>query len=187
MKTLYTILFFTISFFISAQEANKFRFGIDTGLVPSKGFTVGIEPKFNISDIMNVGLKISTGSFTETINECDFTKTQFSIMGTYDYYFDVTNSRFVPFAGAGLGIAGTTFDKFDTSNSADSSGFSEMIRLGFEFGKFRLALSYDIVPSTTIQSSYYDSFLNQTITTDYTIKNSYFGISTGFYFGGGKW
>ena len=49
-----------------------------------------------------------------------------------------------------------------------------MIRGGIELGKLRLAFEYNIIPKTDFESGG-------------SISNSYFGVSIGFYVGGGKW
>jgi hypothetical protein len=54
-----------------------------------------------------------------------------------------------------------------------------LLRGGFEWGKFRMGLEYNLVPKSTLQDT---SGNNRG-----TISNSYLGIHLGFFVGGGKW
>ena len=52
--------------------------------------------------------------------------------------------------------------------------FGGLIRAGFELGKLRLAASYNLIGKSDLGEGV-------------EVKNSYLGISLGFYLGGGKW
>lgn len=117
-----------------------------------------------------------------------------SVMGstllTGDYYFTKGESLFAPFIGGGIGryrimniqvaeVSGQT-----QSTDASITYLSErkpggVIRVGFEYGHFRMAADYNIVASSTLV----DIYNNRIGTTG----NNYLNLSLGFYFGGGHW
>ncbi|MFT4610708.1 MAG: hypothetical protein ACJA1H_000065 [Glaciecola sp.] len=177
MKNL--LLFITIitfSFNSNAQEKDKFRFGIDLGYVFANGgggLLFDLEPKFNITDNSNVGLRIGVASSVADIEDSINFDINGNILGTYDHYFG-SNKSIVPFLGGGLGvfILGGSDDINDDGFAGTQIG--GMVRGGIELSKFRIALEYNIIPKS-------DLVIGQ------SVKNSYFGASIGFYIGGGKW
>lgn len=178
-----------------SQKEGGFRVGLDLGYtVPSDGgggVLFSIEPKYNIKDNMNVGLRIGAAAMVRDIKEEGSTTSakisaNGSYVGTYDYYFNNSGGSFVPYVGGGIGyysIANVEFDDVETDTEViglDASGkIGGLIRGGFEWGKFRMGLEYNIVPSSKLQNSSGDNIG--------TITNSYLGIHLGFYIGGGKW
>ena len=173
MKKLFTIIFLVLGILsINGQEEDEFRIGLDLGYVFEEGgggMLFNIEPKYNITDNSNIGIRFGTaGSSSDFDTELD---ANLSILGTYDYYFYNGQSSASPFLGGGLGyyILG---EVDNTVNLGEQ--FGAIIRGGVEFGKFRLALEYNILPKTDLE-------LGE------SIKNSYLGASIGFYVGGGKW
>ncbi|MFT5216372.1 MAG: hypothetical protein ACI83H_001494 [Glaciecola sp.] len=161
---------------LSAQEKGKVRVGIDLGYVFAKdggGALFNLEPKYNLTDNSNIGLRLGTSaSVSDSENEID---SNLGFLGTYDYYFNQGTSSVAPFLGVGLGayILGELKGGSGLS-AALGSQFGGMIRGGFELGKFRLALEYNIIPKSDLEIGE-------------SIDNSYFGASIGFYVGGGKW
>ena len=150
---------------MNGQEEGKFRVGLDLGYVSAHGGGVlfHIEPKYNITDNSNIGLRLGVTTDTGIWGDSSA-----SILGTYDYYFNSGNPVISPFLGAGLGLF--AFDKTTLFGPKISyEKFGGLIRGGVEIGKFRITLEYNIIPKS-----------------EYT-KNSYFGASIGFYVGGGKW
>ena len=160
---------------ISGQEKEKFRMGLDLGYVFAKeggGGLFSLEPKYNLSDNSNIGLRFgAAASVSELGDEVD---ASINVLATYDFYFNSENSSTSPFLGAGLGwyILGDV--NYLEYSSSLGNQFGAMIRGGIEFGKFRLALEYNILPKSNLEYGQ-------------SIKNSYFGASIGFYVGGGKW
>tara|TARA_R110002126_G_scaffold60603_3_gene157573 strand:- start:1710 stop:2303 length:594 start_codon:yes stop_codon:yes gene_type:complete len=178
----------------NAQKEGGFRVGLDLGYtVPSNGgggVLLSIEPKYNIKDNMNVGLRIGSAAMVRDINTDNNNTTakisaNGSYVGTYDYYFNGSGSTFVPYIGGGAGyytIANVEFDDNNggTPDNLDASGkFGGLVRGGFEWGKFRMGLEYNLVPKSNLQDS------NGANTGK--VSNSYLGIHLGFYVGGGKW
>lgn len=179
----------------TAQEKGKFRVGLDLGYtIPSGGgggILLSLEPKYNIKDNMNVGLRIGSAAmarnFTGNGAEAKATlSASGSYLATYDYYFKGSSS-FVPYVGAGAGIYTLANAEFSASATTPASTdkldatskFGGLLRTGFEWGKFRMGLEYNIVPKSNLQ--------NLAGVTTRTAQNSYLGIHLGFYVGGGKW
>jgi hypothetical protein len=185
------IAFFCVSGY--AQKEGGFRVGLDLGVVPTNGgggVLFSLEPKYNIKDNMNVGLRIGIAAIVRDINDSGSTTSakvaaNGSYVATYDYYFNGAGKSFVPYIGAGAGyysIANVEFDDTDNSDNVmvDATGkMGGLVRGGFEWGKFRMGLEYNLVPESTLQDI---NGNNQG-----TVANSYVGIHLGFYVGGGKW
>ena len=167
-----------------AQEQNKFRVGLDFGYVMPDGgggILLAIEPKYNVADNMNIGLRFESAAMAKNITtggvdvEADLAASA-SYLGTFDYYFHNGSSSFAPFMGAGVDystLANLGFEELGPGEIEVDGKFGGLIRAGFELGKFRLAASYNLIGKSEIEGA--------------EIKNSYFGISLGFYLGGGKW
>lgn len=176
-----------------SQKEGGFRVGLDAGFVPSSGgggALFSVEPKYNIADNMNIGLRMGVAAKVKNFNFSDSSTStkgsaSNSYVATFDYYFKSSEKNFVPYLGAGVGyynIANVEFDDTDNSNdfNADASGkLGGLVRGGFEWGKFRMGLEYNLVPESTFQ----DISGND----KGTVANSYVGIHLGFFVGGGNW
>lgn len=191
------ILLFAFAGTVSAQEKGKFRVGLDLGYtVPAAGgggMLFYLEPKYNIQDNMNIGLRIGGAAMFRDLvyfsSNDDFSaKVAFnaSYVLTYDYYFKTEGSNFAPFVGAGLGWAtfasveaDSTQDPDDFGGLSSNSAFAPVLRAGFEAAKFRLSLDYNFAPKSDLQNSQ-GTIIGET-------ANAYLGIAIGFYVGGGKW
>jgi hypothetical protein len=185
---------FCVSSTVYSQIERKFRVGLDLGYtIPSNGgggVLFSLEPKYNLTDNMNVGLRIGSAAMIrdiETDGESATAKISAngSYVGTYDYYFNKSGSTFVPYVGGGVGYYSTASVEFDsatavTDSALDASGkIGGLIRGGFEWSKFRMGVEYNLIPKSELQS-----ISGAKIG---TISNSYIGIHLGFYVGGGKW
>lgn len=178
---------------IYAQEEGKFRLGLDVGYaIPDGegGILVALEPKYNIANNMNVGLRVEGAALAKDVNSNEFSTEaegtfNVSVLGTFDYYFNTSStSSFAPFIGGGLGYYALTDVEINDNDFTNQvtiereteveDKFGGLIRAGVEWGKFRLAASYNIVG---------DSDLGNGV----DVNNSYVGLSLGFYAGGGKW
>jgi outer membrane protein X len=179
-------LFLTLFFSTArAQDQGKFRVNLDAGLATfpeGNGVYFGFEPKYNITDNMNIGLKISFLSDSKDLDFGDFGAENYEsnsigIALTFDYYFnELTNSAFTPFIGGG--IQNISFADEDFGAPESELTFGALLRAGFEWRKLRLALEYNIIPKAE-----YEDFDGN----DFSISNSYIGIGIGFFIGGGKW
>ena len=178
-----------------SQKEGGFRVGLDLGYtIPSNGgggVLFSIEPKYNIKDNMNVGLRIGAAAMVRDIKTDENENTSAKIsangsyVGTYDYYFNASGKSFVPYLGAGAGYYSIANVEINDGNNnedvaLDANGkMGGLLRGGFEWGKFRMGLEYNLVPKSTLQDI---NGANKG-----TISNSYLGIHLGFFVGGGKW
>lgn len=185
------LLMLTVVQVSQAQEQGKFRVGLDLGYtMPDGGGGVlfAIEPKINIADNMNVGIRFESAAMAKNVEvgpvsaEASLTASM-SYSGTFDYYFNSGSSSFAPFVGAGMGYSSLGSIGFDINDIEEAEGdadlevdgkFGGLLRAGFEAGKFRLAATYNLIGKTDLGEGA-------------EVKNSYLGISLGFYLGGGKW
>ncbi|MDR2816094.1 MAG: hypothetical protein LBB62_05260 [Proteiniphilum sp.] len=165
----------------NAQEAGKFRGGLDFGYTIPKGgggIMAALEFKYNLKDNMNVGLRFEDAFMAKELGE---TAAKISgntaYLGTFDYYLNSGTSNFAPFVGAGAGY----YQQANLAVTENQSGvavdgkFGGLLRTGFEYKRFRLAATYNLVPASKIDG------------TTLKVANSYFSISAGFYLFGGKW
>ncbi len=106
---------------------------------------------------------------------------------TFDQYLGQANSKFQPFIGGGLSyykLSGVsdiaTQDNPNVNFTSDTKIKGQiglLLRGGFESGKFRLGLEYNFIPKSDLQIPN-GEILGR-------VKDSYFGVSLGFTFGGG--
>ncbi|MCI4443749.1 MAG: hypothetical protein JHC39_09645 [Lentimicrobium sp.] len=176
-----------------SQEKGRFRFGLDFGYVPTGGGGGGMisfEPKYNLTNNMNVGLRMGVAGVARDVQASGGQVTSAkisgigSLVGTYDYYIHIGSLSLVPYLGVGLGyysIANVeTEGSSYTSPVASTSEMGGLIRGGIEWGKLRVGVEYNILPDSKLQD------VNGNVT-DVTVTNSYIGLHIGFYLGGGKW
>lgn len=170
-----------------SQEQGKFRVGLDLGYAPSDsygGAMFSLEPKYNIKDNMNLGLRIGVAFvIRDGTSSSGGSSLNGSFVGTYDYYFHKSGSSFAPYLGAGVGYYSLIEPYVTSSNTAFNPSFSgkmgALIRGGFERAGFRMGLEYNLLPDFDIENTNGDKVG--------TLKNSYLGIHIGFFVGGGKW
>lgn len=173
---------------ISEIDYKPFRVDLMAGaaLIPanilSGGALIQIEPRYAFHPRFNSGLRFQGAGLVRsfyTVNTSQqYVQADLSLMGstllTTDYYF--TGSTLRPFAGAGAGVYwyGNASFKGDAGNNTDpmetkagsKGGF--MIRTGLEAYHIRVTLEYNFVGKTG------------------RTRNSYLGLTAGFYLGGGK-
>jgi hypothetical protein len=196
MKKIILLALLTLAFANGySQEKGRFRVGLDFGYVPTGGGGGGmfsIEPKFNLTDNMNVGLRLGGAGVAKDIqNNSTATSAEVSangsLVGTYDYYFHKSGSgsSFAPYIGAGVGYYSFANVKFDDTSTTDEISPSVtglmggLIRGGFEWAGFRMGLEYNFIPDSDLEKPNGDFYGNA--------KNAYLGIHIGFFVGGGKW
>jgi outer membrane protein W len=193
MKKIILLVFITLVFANGySQEKGKFRVGLDFGFVPSDGgggAMFSLEPKYNIQDNMNIGLRIGVAAIIRDLNTDGSSSSakvsaNGSYVGTYDYYFHKSGSSFAPYIGAGVGyysLANVEFDDTatETINPEVTGEMGALLRGGFEWGKFRMGVEYNLVPDSDLENSNGEKVG--------TASNTYVGIHLGFYLGGGKW
>jgi outer membrane protein X len=159
-----------------SQKKDGFRVGLDLGVVPTNGG-------------LRMGIAAIVRDVESSNGEIDNAKlsASSSFVGTYDYYFNKSGKSFVPYVGGGAGyyaIGNVEFNEADVDAGTElqpevSGVFGGLVRAGFEWGKFRMGLEYNLVPDTNLEDS---NGANKG-----SVANSYLGIHLGFYLGGGKW
>jgi hypothetical protein len=200
MKNLLIIFFLVAATqFVHGQQKNRFRMGMDMGLALPNGGGLGalvnLEPKINIADHINVGIRLGIAGLAKEViylNNLESFEGEVSanasVLGTIDYYFNKGNSKLAPFLGAGFGYYGISNINIKLDNTIGGEEiwqlgvnfkWAPMVRAGMELGKFRLTVDYNLVPTTDL----YD--LTGKIIGKST--NQYIGLTAGFYIGGGKW
>lgn len=192
---LFLIAFFVL-FKVTAQESNRARVGIsiDAGRsfdVEKLSFGIGIsvDPAYNISDHQMVGLSLGAFALAKTIDEKALSSEGIgltSLLGTYDHFI-LQNNKLAFSVGGGLGVfniahmyRNTSLSSFRNEDETLFTGIKPgiMIRPGFEYGKFRLALEFNLIPSHDYTSQIYN-FSGTSI-------NSFFKWKMGVFIGGGN-
>lgn len=199
INLLLVAVLFCLTTQLSAQEAGKLRGTIDFGVIvgPNIGAQLGLEPKYNLSNRASLGLRFEFLGF----NGRDISLSDPSwlyqrglnsnngtfIAGTYESYFGKKGKRFQPFWGAGIGyfkMSGTidiySNDGLDLIATTTSKGnIGGLLRVGFQWGKFRYTWAYTHVPTTDLKAAD-GTVLGST-------KDYYVHFNIGYSIGGGKW
>lgn len=200
MRNLFAVLFFAFIFQVSeAQQAGRFRMGMDLGLAIPNGGGIGgavnLEPKVNLSDRMNVGIRFGVAGLAKDVTYFDISEdyegqvsANASVSGTFDYYFNNGKSNAAPFIGGGFGyyalssieLESGDFDDPDAIGNLEANfKWAPMLRAGVELNKFRMAAEYNFIPKSNLQNAAGDIIGEAT--------NQYFAFTLGFYIGGGRW
>ncbi len=200
MKKLFTIvLILMISQSLMAQQAGRFRMGMDLGAAIPKdggiGALINLEPKVNLTDRMNVGIRFGVAGLAKDVTYYDIIEDyegeisgNLSVTGTFDYYFNNGGSSVAPYLGAGFGyftlssleINNGDFDTPDNIGDLEADfKWAPMVRAGVELGKFRMGAEYNFIPTSNLQNTA-GEIIGEAI-------NQYFGFTLGFYVGGGRW
>lgn len=173
--------------------------GMDIGPAIPQGGGIGallnLEPKVNLNNKMNIGIRFGVAGIAKDVTYYDFTQdyegevsANVSVAGTFDYYFNNGKSNVAPFIGVGYGyyalsnldVKNGDFDNPDDIGNLDADfKWAPMVRAGVELGKFRMGAEYNFVPKSDLQNT-----SGQVIG---EAGNQYFGFTLGFYVGGGKW
>lgn len=198
-KLLIVLLFLAGSQITVAQQAGRFRMGMDVGPAIPKGGGIGVlfslEPKINIANNMSVGLRIGTAALAKDITYYNISEDyegevsgNASVTATFDYYLNNGKSNVAPFIGGGFGyyalssidIGNRDFDNPDGPGNLEANfKWAPMLRAGVELGKFRMSAEYNFVPPSDLQNINGD-VIGEAV-------NQYFGFTLGFYVGGGRW
>ncbi|CCH54095.1 hypothetical protein BN8_03238 [Fibrisoma limi BUZ 3] len=198
MKQVLLSLFMLVAVSATAQEFKPFKFNISLGYAKpsgpgaSGGFLYSLEPKYGLSDNIDLGLRIEGALMVRgvVVNGEDAegelkASGSYLVTGTYL----LTNTNFRPYIGAGAGLfsvasTGVTVidDEAEAGTLTGGTKFGGMVRAGFKAGHFNLGLEYNLIPATEgiIMS-------NNGLNTNVSSKNSYFGIKLGVDIGGGRY
>ncbi|WP_066629531.1 outer membrane beta-barrel protein [Labilibacter marinus] len=156
-------------------------YAIPGGEAVSAGAGFYLEPKYNVTNNIAVGLKMEWAIMGAS---SDYDNVSISAVGSYqltgDYYFSENKVR--PFAGLGIGIYSLGSVETDVVSAAAGedpfaydfgSKFGFAPRVGLLMGHFRAALEYNVITGIDTGISELDN------------KN-YLSIKLGFEIGGGK-
>ncbi|WP_339841989.1 hypothetical protein [uncultured Maribacter sp.] len=198
-KILLFIFLIVCSHTFFAQEKNSFKVGVDFGaaIASDIGVLMAVEPKYNINENNSIGLRLGVAfllgrnigepmNFQYIIEEGLSLHETYSLAATFDRYIGKSNSRFQPFIGGGISYY--KLSKVNQVSTVDNSNLNLasttkvkgqmglLVRGGFETGKFRLGLEFNMIPKSKIRLS------NDDVAG--SVKDSYFGVSIGCIFGG---
>lgn len=180
---------------VSAQKQGAFRVGFDGGVAIPRGgagIMAAFEPKYNLTDNLNIGLRFGLAAMAKEIDftvgseptQADAGVNAGSLL-TMDYYFN-KGGRSAFYLGAGAGYFALANVRVDDDSNVDelteigvSGKPGALVRLGFESGKFRMGAEYNLIPETDLQNTAGNIIGSS--------RNSYLAIHLGFYIGGGKW
>jgi len=191
--------------YIDQVQRNRFRYGLNAGLAfPNSKKIGGIEAdfdvRFRVTEKINVGgrigwadIKKNEGTRGDAVNNYYTSTVIVSGLVHSDYYFYEYPKYFAPFVGLGFGVFDVssisikTGDNVITSrNYAVEYKFGGVIRGGFEYRRFRLALEFNLIPSTKL----YDQLGNTPPTYIKDVipnSNNYLSLRIGFFLGGRAW
>ncbi len=182
MKNFISLLLSITPFFVQAQAENYGAFKLDLASgysLPQNrtlagdvkgGFNISLEPKFNLTDHLTVGIKaegaiMAAVNNPNTINETSSLSVTTSYLLTGEYYFG--NGLIRPYAGVAGGIYNTGVIDGDAEYLEELIQTGRKLgvapRAGFQIGHFRVGAEYNIVP-----------------------KNSYLSFKIGVTIGGGR-
>ena len=155
--TLITI--FTINSFATAQAESYKAFKVDAligyalpGSGIGGGITLSIEPKYNLTDNIALGLQFGGSFFASGGSTLSLNLSEHYLL-TGEYYFGDRKVR--PFAGIGAGLynVGSLESTTNSSGQATPTGdigskFGFAPRVGLQINHFRLALEYNVVKNS---------------------------------------
>lgn len=173
--------------------------GMDLGPAIPQGGGIGVlfnlEPKVNLSNHMNVGIRFGVAGVAKDITYYNFTEdyegeisANLSIAGIFDYYFNRGKNNVAPYLGIGYGyyalsnlnVSKGDFDTPEDIGNLDADfKWAPILRAGVELGKFRMGAEYNFVPKSNLQNTA-GEVIGDAI-------NQYLGFTIGFYVGGGRW
>ena len=185
-KVLFFVVLAVMTTSAFAQQQGRIRGSLNAGYaIPTGGGGVAFDAQlgYNITDNMNVGVKWGGAMMGRLSPDGESASISFNnnYLATFTYFLN-NGGRFAPFAGIGLGAYGiASFGAGDEHLSvAGGTKFGGMLTAGFELGRFRLGVEYNLIPSSEV--SYTGTTPART-----SIPNSYFAVTLGFVLGGGSW
>lgn len=194
MKNYLAGLFMLMALSATAQDYKPFKVNVSVGYAKpfnagvSGGFLFAVEPKYGISDHVDLGLRLELAAVARGVQVNGNTVTSdlgafSSALLTGNYLFGTGSIR--PFLGAGIGFytigaagAVTTVSGQPAQDVrfVNDTKFGGMIRGGIKAGHFVAAVEYNAAPTTSTTVG----------TTKVSSENAYLGIKVGFDIGGGR-
>jgi outer membrane protein X len=186
-KILFCVLLAVMTTSAFAQQQGRIRGGLNAGYaIPTGGGGVAFDAQlgYNITDNMNVGVKWGVAMMGRVSPDGENASLSFnnSYLATFTYFLN-NGGRFAPFAGIGLGAYGVASIGAGNAYASVAGGtkFGGMLTAGFELGRLRFGVEYNLIPSSDV---IYDIGVTPERT---SIPNSYFAVTLGFVIGRGTW
>ena len=199
MKKILVIIALLATTFAQAQEYKPFKVNVSVGFANPTGsglkggLLMGIEPKYNVSPRLELGLRLEVALMVRGVELDNNIRTATGITSglssallTGNYLFGpFGDSNFRPFVGAGLGVVSVSsggtvaFDQNQVKGElaiTDYNTIGGLIRAGIKVGHFVVSIDYNAVPTHVYKLS----------NIDFTTKSSYTGFRVGFDLGGGR-
>jgi hypothetical protein len=169
------------------------------------GFGVALEPKYNLTDNLAVGLRLEAAGFvsqkisveqggtSQGVSLSQGGRGLYTFLAKADYYLTTSYAR--PFVGLGAGYykVGAGSQKVEAGGSSGStikqaagsfSGFGVCPQLGINLGGFRLAVAYHFIIGG--DSSVVTQTVGTTESTTVKLTNNFFSFEIGGTFGGNR-
>ena len=182
---------------VFSQVQGRFRAGADVGGWPNignmpRGGMSNLNLGYNIRDNMTIGISGGVANYNQRYNNVYSWFESINFMGTYTYFFG--SGSIMPFVGGGLGLhlMNASVEYWDNELSGwggvNSNQIGGFLTTGIEFGRFRIAAQYNLLPASNIRFELHDRNWGQQHlgTANARIRNSYFALTAGFYIGGGS-
>jgi len=156
MKTILFIFLFSCSVnksFAQDQIYKRFKLDLAIGVLIPTGktfldqrFSFSVEPKYNLSDLFSMGLRLEIDPYSNFTGTTDSLKVSsvFSYLLTSDYY--INNPKNIrPFFGIGIGLFRQTVSSTGYPETKTKSGKPGIeTRFGLEWKHLTAALEYNV-------------------------------------------
>ena len=196
MKQILLSLLLLTTLSVSAQEFKPFKVNLSLGYAKpvgagaSGGILLSLEPKYGLSDRVDLGLRYELGLMARPYS-IDGVSAESELKGSSSYLITgnylLSNASFRPFVGAGVGLFTLVNVSFSEGSGSADGGISggnklgAMLRAGFKASHFVLGLEYNLIPKTRgILVGTSGANLN------YESPNAYLGVKLGLDIGGGR-
>ncbi|GAB3718794.1 hypothetical protein GCM10027592_62020 [Spirosoma flavus] len=201
MKKLVVLIAMLVTGLAQAQEYKPFKINLSVGyanpagLGVKGGVLIGIEPKYNISPRIELGLRLESALMIRGVEWDKNNQASDGVVSgvgstllTGNYLFGpFGDSRFRPFVGIGAGVfhiaSGGKVAIFENQTNVELpltqyTTIGGMVRAGLKVGHFVVSIEHNAVPSHT--------YTLPNVPTVYTTKSGYTGFRLGFDLGGGR-
>jgi hypothetical protein len=193
MKNIVTVMVVSLlAFNAAAQDYKPFKvntslgYARPTGTGSIGGFLFSVEPKYGLSDQLDVGLRMEAALMTSALEVGGkITNTQLKFASSYlltGTYLVYTESDFRPYAGIGAGLfttGGLNVSEGEVGAQA-ARKLGAMARVGFKYSHLNVGVEYNYAPTTQ-----YSVNLQSGIPAAARSQNSYIGVKVGVDIGGG--
>ncbi len=164
------------------------------------GFGVAIEPKYNLTDQLSLGLRLEGAAFvtqsvyvgppgSQQVSVSQGARAVTAYLAKADWYFTTSPAR--PFVGLGLGLyrIGSGSQNVSGSGSVVQTagafqGFGLCPQAGVNFGGFRLAATYHVI--TGGEQVVLTQAVGSAAPTEVKLSKSFFAFEIGGTFGGAR-